>query len=60
MGAQPVPQERTKPFHGMDMDCTKAVSLFISGVLSPSMVDTLIMAFMVSNNRSFVTFHFSR
>src|SRR5712691_4646478 len=41
MGTKPTPQQRPEAFHGMHMDFTKAVSIFISGVLSPSMVDTL-------------------
>src|SRR5713101_5428815 len=43
MGAKPAPQERPKPFHSIHMDFTKAVSIFISGVLSSSMVDTLMV-----------------
>src|SRR5712691_9628074 len=43
MRAQPAPQERPKPFHGIDMDFTQAVAIFISGVLAPSMVDTLMI-----------------
>src|SRR5216684_2764992 len=38
MGAKPAPQEGPKPFHGIHMDFTKAVPIFISGVLSPSMI----------------------
>ena len=38
MGTQPAPQERPNPFHGMDMDFTKAVAIFIAGVLSSSMI----------------------
>jgi hypothetical protein len=43
MGAKPTPQERPKPFHGMHMDFTKAVAIFISGVLSSSMVHMLMV-----------------
>jgi hypothetical protein len=43
MGAQPAPQERPKPFHGIHMDFTQAVAIFISGVLASSMVDTLMI-----------------
>ena len=43
MGAQPAPQERPKPFHGIHMDFTQAVAIFISGVLTSSMVDTLMI-----------------
>ena len=44
MGAKPAPQERPKPFHSIHMDFTKAVAIFISGVLAPSMVDTEVVA----------------
>src|SRR6266436_2454995 len=43
MGAQPAPQERPKPFHGIDMDFTKAVAIFISGVLSSPMIHMLMV-----------------
>src|SRR5712691_1154798 len=43
MGAKPAPQERPKPFHGIHMDFTKAVAIFISGVLASSMVHTLMI-----------------
>ncbi len=43
MGAKPAPQEGPKPFHGIHMDFTKAVPLFISGVLSPSMIHMLMV-----------------
>src|SRR6266568_3231380 len=32
-----------EPFHRIDMHFTKAVAIFISGVLAPSMVDTLMI-----------------
>src|SRR5712691_2668466 len=43
MGAKPTPQEGPKPFHGIHMDFTKAVPIFISGVLALSMVHTLML-----------------
>src|SRR6266704_6906512 len=43
MGAQPAPQERPKPFDGIDMDFTQAVAIFISGVLSSSMIHMLMV-----------------
>src|SRR6266852_7553001 len=43
MGAKPAPQERPEALHRIHMDFTKAVPIFISGVLSPSMVDTLMV-----------------
>src|SRR5713101_298897 len=43
MGAKPAPQEGPKPFHGIHMDFTKAVPIFISGVLSPSMIHMLMI-----------------
>src|SRR5713101_5608685 len=43
MGAQPAPQERPKPFHGIHMDFTKAIAIFISGVLASSMIDALML-----------------
>src|SRR6266849_7780631 len=43
MRAQPAAQERPKPLHGLYMDFTKAVAIFISGVLSSSMVDMLMV-----------------
>jgi len=43
MRAQPAPQQRPKPFHGIHMDFTKAIAIFISGVLASSMVDTLMV-----------------
>ena len=41
MGSKPTPQERPKAFHGIHMDFTKAVAIFIAGVLASSMVDIL-------------------
>src|SRR5215510_14079581 len=43
MRAQPTPQERPEPFHRIHMHFTKAVAIFIPGVLAPSMVDTLML-----------------
>src|SRR5882724_9589633 len=43
MRAQPTAQERPKPFHGIDMDFAKAVSVFIAGKLASPMVDTLMV-----------------
>ena len=43
MGVQPAPQERPKPFDGIDMDFTQAVAIFISGVLSSSMIHMLMV-----------------
>jgi hypothetical protein len=41
--AQPTPQERPEPFHRIHRHFTKAVAIFISGVLAPSMGDTLMI-----------------
>ena len=41
MGTKPASQQRPKPFHGMYMDCTKPIAIFISRVLSSSMIDAL-------------------
>src|SRR2546428_12882374 len=43
MRAKPTPQERPEPFHGIHMDFTQAVAIFISSELTPSMVDTLML-----------------
>src|SRR3989441_8347838 len=43
MGAKPAPQQRPEPFHGIHMDFTKAIAIFISGILSSSMVDALMV-----------------
>src|SRR5712691_8808060 len=43
MRAQPTPQERPEPFHRIHMHFTQAVAIFISGILAPSMVDTLMI-----------------
>jgi len=43
MGAQLTPQQRPEALHRMHMDCTTAVSIFISGVLALSMVHTLML-----------------
>ena len=43
MRAQPTPQERPEPFHRIHMNISKAIAIFISGVLAPSMVDTLMI-----------------
>jgi hypothetical protein len=41
MRAQPTPQERPEPCHRIHRHFTKAVAIFIAGVLAPSVVDTL-------------------
>jgi len=41
MWTTPAPQERSKSCHGIHMDFTKAIAIFISGVLALSMIDTL-------------------
>jgi hypothetical protein len=38
MRAQPTPQERPEPFHCIDMHFTKAVAIFISGILAPRVI----------------------
>src|SRR5262249_542499 len=43
MRAQPTPQERPEPLHGMDMDFTQAVAIVISSELAPPMIDTLML-----------------
>src|SRR2546427_13024905 len=43
MRTKPAPQQRPKPFHGIHMDFTKAIAIFISGVLASSMVDALMV-----------------
>ena len=43
MRAQPTPQERPEPFHGIDMDFTEAIAIFIASELAPSMVDALMV-----------------
>src|SRR6266581_9640231 len=43
MGTKPTPQERPEPFHRIHMDFTKSVPIFTSGILAPSMVDTLMI-----------------
>src|SRR5215510_11743454 len=43
MRTKPAPQERPKPFHGIHMDFTQAVAIFISSELALSMVDTLMI-----------------
>src|SRR6266851_9505614 len=43
MRTKPTPQERPEPFHRIDMDFTKAVAIFIAGVLALSMVDALMV-----------------
>jgi len=40
MRAEPTPQQGPEPFHGMHMDFTKAVAIFIAGELALAMVDT--------------------
>src|SRR2546425_4812332 len=43
MGTKPAPQQRPEAFHRIHMDFTKAIAIFISGVLSSSMVYTLMI-----------------
>src|SRR6266478_3855878 len=43
MRTKPTPQQRPEAFHRVYMDFTKAVAIFISGVLPPSVVDTLMV-----------------
>jgi hypothetical protein len=57
MQAQPTPQERSEALHRIHLHFTQAIPSFISGVLSPSMVDTLVfiskIAGTFSAHRSF-------
>src|SRR5262245_12311830 len=41
MRAQPTPQERPEAFHGMHMDFTKTIAIFVSSEFASSVVDTL-------------------
>src|SRR5262245_17786211 len=41
MWAKPARQQRPDLFHGIDMDFTKTVSIFISGIFSSSMVGSV-------------------
>src|SRR5712691_122034 len=43
MRTKPTPQQRPEAFHGIHMDFTQAIAIFISGVLSSSMVDMLMV-----------------
>jgi hypothetical protein len=43
MRAQPTPQERSEAFHGMHMDFTKTVAIFVSSAFASSVVDTLMV-----------------
>src|SRR5215510_3038130 len=43
MRPQPAPQQRPEPFHGIHMDFTKAVAIFIASELSSSRIDTLMV-----------------
>src|SRR2546425_5191005 len=43
MWAKPAPQQRPEPFHRIHMDFAKTVSIFISSVLSSSMIHTLMV-----------------
>src|SRR5215510_9620305 len=43
MRPQPAPQQRPEPFHGIHMDFTQAVAIFIASELSSSMIDTLMV-----------------
>ena len=38
---KPTPQQRPEAFHRIDLHFTKAVAIFIAGVLAPPMVDAL-------------------
>src|SRR6266702_2968400 len=41
MRAKPTPKERPKAFHGIHMDFTKTVAIFVSSEFASSVVDTL-------------------
>jgi hypothetical protein len=41
MRTQPTTQQRPKPFHGVHMHFTKTVTIFISGIFAPAMIDAL-------------------
>src|SRR4029453_1022143 len=43
MGTKPAPQERPEPFHGIHMDFTKAIAIFIARKLASSVVDLLMV-----------------
>jgi hypothetical protein len=43
MRAQPTPQERPETFHGIHMDFTKTVAIFVSSKFASSVVDTLMV-----------------
>src|SRR5215211_5139755 len=43
MRPKPAPQQRPKAFHRIHMHFTKAVSIFITSILAPSMVHTLML-----------------
>src|SRR5262249_15332917 len=43
MRAQPTAQQRPEAFHGIHMDFTKTVAIFISSELASSVVDTLMV-----------------
>src|SRR6516162_3024217 len=43
MRPKPAPQERPEPFHSIHMHFTKTISIFISGILSSSMVHALMV-----------------
>src|SRR5712692_6612440 len=43
MRTKPTPHQRPEPFPRIHLDFTKAVAIFISSELAPSMVDTLML-----------------
>jgi len=43
MRAQPTPQERPEAFHGMHMDFTQTVAIFVSSAFTSSVVDTFMV-----------------
>src|SRR5262249_35774605 len=43
MRAQPTPQERPEAFHGIHMDFTKTVAIFVSSAFASSVVDPLMV-----------------
>ena len=46
--AQPTPQERPDPFHGMHMDFTPAVAIVIQKTIEPLMQDTIMPGTLVA------------
>ena len=60
MRTKPAPQQRPEPFHGIYMDFTKAVAIFIASELSSSMIDTLMLVspgLQASINAVFIRLH---